>query len=136
MALIAMLAPPNASVVSGTTPTPTLRSTMRQTASKLRSWMRSRRGLPAGSPCRRGSAGWRWRGRGPRNRGPAPPRNDLRAGGQRVVRPHHQHEPVAAEREGHQPPGVDGASHDADVADAFGDQADDLVAQPLLQIDR
>ena len=31
--------------------------------------------------------------------------------------------------------GVDGAGDDAEVGDAFGDQADDLVAQPFFQID-
>ena len=47
---------------------------------------------------------------------------------QRMVARHHQHEAVAAERIGGQPAGIDGAGDDADVADAFGDQADDLVA--------
>ena len=47
----------------------------------------------------------------------------------------HQHEAVAAVRIGLQPAGIDRAGHDADVADAFGDQPDDLVGQPLLQVD-
>ena len=48
---------------------------------------------------------------------------------------HHQHEAVAAERVGVQAAVVDGAGDDADVAGALGDQADDLVRQPLLQVD-
>ena len=52
-----------------------------------------------------------------------------------MIARHHQHEAVAAERIGGQPAGIDGAGDDADVADAFGDQPDDLVGQPLLEID-
>ena len=51
-----------------------------------------------------------------------------------VLRRHH-HEPVGAERIGLQPADIDGAGDDADVADALGDQADDLIGQPLLQVD-
>ena len=47
----------------------------------------------------------------------------------------HEHEAVAAERIGFEPAGIDGAGDDAEIGDAFGDQADDLVAQPLFQID-
>ena len=52
-----------------------------------------------------------------------------------MVARHHQHEAVAAERIGGQPAGIHRAGDDADVADALGDQPDDLVAQPLLEID-
>ena len=48
---------------------------------------------------------------------------------------HHQHEAVAAERIGLQPAGIDGAGDNAEVGDALGDQADDLVAQAFFQID-
>ena len=34
-----------------------------------------------------------------------------------------------------EPSGIDGARDDADVGDAFRDQPDDLVGEPLLQID-
>ena len=47
----------------------------------------------------------------------------------------HEHETVAAERVGGEPPGIDGSRHDADVGDPFGDQADDLVGQPFLEVD-
>ena len=47
----------------------------------------------------------------------------------------HQHEAVAAERIGFERAGIDRAGDDAEIGDAFGDQADDLVAQPLFQID-
>ena len=47
----------------------------------------------------------------------------------------HQHEAVAAERIGLERAGVDRAGDDAEVGDAFGDQADDLVAQALFEID-
>ena len=47
----------------------------------------------------------------------------------------HQHEPVLAERIGLERAGIDGAGDDAEVGDALGDQADDLVAQPLLEVD-
>ncbi len=47
----------------------------------------------------------------------------------------HEHETVAAERIGFEPAGIDGAGDDAEIGDAFGDQADDLVAQALFQID-
>ena len=60
---------------------------------------------------------------------------DLRALGERMVARHHQHEAVLAERIGLERAGIDGAGDDAEVGDAFGDQADDLVAQPLLEID-
>ena len=60
---------------------------------------------------------------------------DLRALGERMVARHHEHEAVAAERIGFERAGVDGAGDDAEIGDAFGDQADDLVAQALFQID-
>jgi hypothetical protein len=47
----------------------------------------------------------------------------------------HEHEAVAAERIGGERTGVDGAGDDAEVGDAFGDEADDLVAQAFFQID-
>ena len=59
---------------------------------------------------------------------------DLGSLGKRVIARDHQHEPIAAERESFQRAGFDRAGDDADVADALGDQADDLVAEPLLQI--
>ena len=87
-------------------------------------------------PCRRESAATRWPGRGRRNRGPAPARRRpcarLR---QRMVARHHQHEAVLAERIGLKRARIDGAGDDAEVGDAFGDHADDLVAQPLLKVD-
>ena len=52
-----------------------------------------------------------------------------------MVARHHQHEAVAAERKRVQAAVVDRAGDDADVAGAFRDQPDDLVAQPLLEID-
>src|SRR6266852_400450 len=60
---------------------------------------------------------------------------DLCAPRQRMLARHHQHEAVAAERIGGEPPGVHGAGHDADVADALGDEPDDLVGEPLLEVD-
>ena len=47
----------------------------------------------------------------------------------------HQHEPILAEGIGFQRAGIDGAGDDAEIGDPFGDQADDLVAQPLLEVD-
>ena len=44
-------------------------------------------------------------------------------------------ETVRAERIGGQAARIDGAGHDADIADALRDQAHDLVREPLLQID-
>ena len=55
--------------------------------------------------------------------------------GERMVLRHHQHETVAAEREGVQPAEIHRAGDDADVAGAFGDQPDDFVGQPLLEVD-
>ena len=43
-----------------------------------------------------------------------------------------EHEAVAAERIGFKPAGIDGAGDNAKVGDAFGDEADDLVAQAAL----
>ena len=60
---------------------------------------------------------------------------DLGAARERMIARHHQHEAVAAERIGREPPGIDRAGNDADVGDALGDQPDDLVGQPLLEID-
>ena len=48
---------------------------------------------------------------------------------------HDQDEAVAAERIGLEPARIDRAGDDADIADAFGDQADDLVGEALLQVD-
>ena len=48
---------------------------------------------------------------------------------------HDEDEAVAAEGIGLEPPGIDRAGDDADIADAFGDEADDLVAQALLEVD-
>ena len=47
----------------------------------------------------------------------------------------HEHEAVAAERIGFQRPRIDSAGDDAEIGDAFRDQADDLVAEALFQID-
>lgn len=55
--------------------------------------------------------------------------------GQRVDGAGHHHEAVRAEREGLQAAHVDGAGDDADVADALGHQPDDLVGEPLLEVD-
>jgi hypothetical protein len=48
---------------------------------------------------------------------------------------HRQNEPVLAEGICFQRAHVDGGSDDAEVGDPFGDEPDDLVAQPLLDID-
>src|SRR6185369_9535954 len=56
---------------------------------------------------------------------------DLRAARERMVAGDHEHEAVAAEWIGDERARVDGAGDDANVGDAFGDQADDLVAQAL-----
>ena len=44
-------------------------------------------------------------------------------------------EAVRPERIGGEPAGIDGAGDDADVADPLGDEADDLVGEPLLEVD-
>ncbi len=123
-------------VVSGTMPIPTLHSTRRHTASKLRSCTRSRSGWPMraalsarkrcsalarSSPTKSWSSTWRER--------------DLGALGERMIARDHQHEAILAERIGLERARVDGAGDDAEVGDALGDQADDLVAQPLLEVD-
>ena len=46
-----------------------------------------------------------------------------------------ENEAVAAEGIGLEPPRIDRAGNDPDVADALGDEADDLVAQALLEVD-
>src|SRR5215207_4428456 len=115
-------------VVSGTTPMPTLRSTRRQTASKLRSCTRSLSGrpaeaaLPARKRCRALARS-------------SPTKSWSSTSAKAMVARDHQHEAIAAERIGGQLAGVDRPRHDADVAYAFGDQPDDLVAQPFFQVD-
>jgi hypothetical protein len=52
-----------------------------------------------------------------------------------MVARHHQHESVAAIGKGFQGPRIDGAGNDAEIGHPFGNQADDLVAQTLFQID-
>ena len=123
-------------VVSGTMPMPTLHSTSRHTASKLRNCTRSRSGWPIARRLVGEEALQR--------AGAVEPdeivvehlrEGDLRALGERMVARDHQHEAVLAERIGLERARIDGAGDDAEIGDAFGDQADDLVAQPLLEID-
>ena len=52
-----------------------------------------------------------------------------------MIARHHQHEAIAAKRIGGEPARIDRAGNDADITDAFGNQADDLVAQALFQVD-
>ena len=59
----------------------------------------------------------------------------LRLFRQRVIVGDHQDETVAAKRIGLQRARIDGSSDNAKIGNALGNQADDLVAQPLLQID-
>ena len=60
---------------------------------------------------------------------------DIRSRGEGVSARHHEDETVAAERIGLEPARVHRARHDADIADPFGDEADDFVAEPLLKVD-
>ena len=133
---IAMVLATRCAVVCGTMPIPTLHSTRRQTASKLRNCRRSRNGLPIRTALLA------------RNRCNALARSsptkvvvehvletDLRLFRQRVVARDHQHETVVAKRIGLQRARIDGSGDDAEIGNALGDQTDDLVAQPLLQID-
>ena len=117
-------------------PTPTLRSTSRHTPSNERNWMRSRSERPARaalsarkrcSALARSSPTKSWSSTSAK-----PICGALR---ERMIARDHQHEAVAAVRIGLEPPGIDRAGDDADVGDAFGDQPDDLVGEPLLQID-
>ena len=133
---IAMVRAARRAVVSGTMPMPTLHSTSRQTASKLRNCTRSRSGRPMRAALLGEKALQRARAVEAdeivvEHLGEA----DFRAARERMVARHHEHEAVAAERIGLERAGVDGAGDDAEVGDAFGDQADDLVAQPLFEID-
>ena len=129
-------APPGARWSPARCRSPTLHSTSRHTASKLRSCTRSRSGRPmrlALSARKRCSA--LARSRPTKSWSSTSAKPIFVASRERMVARHHQHEAVAAERIGFERAGIDGAGDDADVGDAFGDQADDLVAQPLLQID-
>src|SRR4051794_31294070 len=47
----------------------------------------------------------------------------------------HQHKPIAAKRIGGEPPRIDGAGDDANIANALGDETHDLVRQTLLEVD-
>ncbi len=47
----------------------------------------------------------------------------------------HQHEAVLAEGIGFERAGIDRGGDDAEIGDALGDQADDLVAEALLEVD-
>ena len=47
----------------------------------------------------------------------------------------HEHEAVAAERISLERASVDGAGDDAEIGHSFGDQTDDLVTEPLLEVD-
>ncbi len=123
-------------VVSGTMPIPTLHSTSRHTASKLRNCTRSRNGCPMRSrfvgeealqrarPVETDEVVLQHLGEG-----------NLRTLGQRMIARNRQHEPVLAERVGFERARIDGAGDDAEIGDAFGDQADDLVTQPFLEVD-
>ncbi len=55
--------------------------------------------------------------------------------GQRMALGHHQHEAVAAERVGLEAAGLDRAGDEAEIRRALGDEADDLVGEPLLDVD-
>jgi len=48
---------------------------------------------------------------------------------------HHQHETILAERVGRKRAGIDGGGDNAQVGNPFRKQADNLVAEPLLEID-
>ena len=52
-----------------------------------------------------------------------------------MTRGDREHEAVGAERQGFEPGGLDHAGDDADIGGAVGDRGDDLVAEPLFQID-
>jgi hypothetical protein len=52
-----------------------------------------------------------------------------------MVARHHQHEAVAAVWKRLEPARIDRASHDADIGNALGDQPDDLVGEPLFEVD-
>ncbi len=54
---------------------------------------------------------------------------------QLVRRSDDEHEPVGAERQGFEAGHLDRAGDDADIGGAVGDGPDDLVAEPLLEID-
>src|SRR5580704_9338399 len=60
---------------------------------------------------------------------------DLGALRQRMILRHHQHETVAAERIGFERPGIDRAGDDAEIGYSLRDEANDLVAQALFEID-
>ena len=60
---------------------------------------------------------------------------DLRALGEGMAARNHEHEAVAAERISLKRAGVDGAGDDAEIGHSFGDQTDDLVTEPLLEVD-
>ena len=133
---IAMLRSVRFTVVSGTMPTPTLHSTRRQMASKLRNCTRSRNGRPTRFALSAKKS---------LNRAGAVEADhvvvehlgeaDARAAGERMVLRHHQHEAIAAERKRMQAAVIDSAGDDADIGRAFRHQPDDLVGQPLLEID-
>ena len=124
-------------VVSGTMPRPTPASTMRQTASKLRSCTRSRErpadagrlvgeeALQGARPVEADEIVAEHLGEG-----------DLGRAARGWPCGHDEDEAVGAERVGVEPAGIDRAGDDADIADALGDQADDLVREPLLEVDR
>jgi hypothetical protein len=52
-----------------------------------------------------------------------------------MVRRDHEHKPVYAERQDLETRHLDRAGNDPDIGRAVGDGGDDLVAEPLLQID-
>src|SRR5580700_8163851 len=60
---------------------------------------------------------------------------DLDALRQRMILRDHQHETVAAERIGFERPGIDRAGDDAEIGYSLRDEANDLVAQALFEID-
>src|SRR5450759_3698106 len=131
-ALIAMLRAVRCTVVSGTMPTPTLHSTRRQIASKLRVQLQRTAdavGLVGEKPLNRAGA--------------IEPhhvvvehlgKSDARAAGERMIARDDEHETVAAERKGLQAGMIDGAGNDTDIGAAFRHQVDDLVAQALLEV--
>ena len=52
-----------------------------------------------------------------------------------MVRRDHEHEPIDTKRQDLEPGHLDRAGDDPDIGTAVGDGPDDLVTEPLLQVD-
>ena len=123
-------------VVSGTTPTPTLHSTSRHTASKLRSCTRNLSRRPVRSAfSERNRCSELVRSSPTKSQSSASAKANAPRCGELVTGRCDEHEPVDAEREYFQAGHVLGAGDDADIRLPVGDSRDDLVAQTLLEID-